>query len=119
MARQEEFEDFLVDVFVDSPDAEWLAGRFELDEDTFAKLGQEDVTVSGRTLSPEEGSQLRQEVLREWSGDEHAFNVSRAELREASTAEALKQAELDLTDTMRAYNRSEEPTSELQSLMRL
>ena len=111
MARQEEFEDFLYGVLIDRPDPDWLLSRYGLKPDDFDKLGREDVPspqlkpgeVQPRTLSVEEGEALKREVLREWAGDEHVFNINRAETRAKAAEQALKQAELDLTDTLRAY----------------
>jgi hypothetical protein len=101
MARQEEFEDFLLSVLAKQPDEEWLATRYSLSPEDLAKLQETD-------------PKRYAELLRDWAGDEYVFNVNRAERLAEATAQALKQAELDLRDTARAYGFVKAETQKLE-----
>ena len=114
LQKQEEFEDWLLDVLVDKPDEDWLYERFRITPDEWL-----DLSATGRLEKAAAGSEetitlTKEEVLQEWAGDEINFLDLRAELREAAAAEELKQAELDLADTMRALGAVSRETHRLR-----
>jgi hypothetical protein len=88
MAKQEEFNDFLMRVLIDNPEADWLAENFDLTPDQFAALKGSD---------PDEHAR----ILREWGGDEYHHKLSVLEAKLDAATQAAKQADLDFTQTLR------------------
>ena len=93
--QREELEDFLFEVLGESPNSEWLMTNHGLTEAEFDKLG---------TTPASEGAPTRQDIIRDWAGDEHAFQLGRAERQLAAAEYAEKQAVLDLNDVLRAHH---------------
>lgn len=106
MNRQEAFEDFLLEALAADPDDEWLTAGYGLTKGEFQKLGQEPVEViidgDQRTISIENGVDMRRTILRDWAGDEFEYNLQRAEAQEGAAQRGVEEAEWGLSMTMRA-----------------
>jgi hypothetical protein len=98
MAKQEEFEDFLYRVLIDSPDEQWLMEGHGLTKEEFLQMRRGEKT----DMPAAEQRATVDKILRDWAGDEFTFNIARAEARANAAREGLRQSELDLRDTMRA-----------------
>ena len=73
---------FFLEVFAGKPSDDFLL-ELGLDEDSFNKLGVEDVTVKSgdesKTYTVEEGKAYRLEVLEEWTGDKYYTELGELE----------------------------------------
>lgn len=85
LAKQEDFEDFLLEVFKDHPDEQWLFDNYGMAKAEFDDL-----------VNQEYGPAKRKEILREWAGDEFTYRQRQAELRVKSAQQALDDSQADL-----------------------
>lgn len=81
-----DFKAWLHDVFAFTPDEDWLLSQHHMTAEEFSKL------------TPEEARPIRED----WSGDSYGWRVDNLEHAHKAAKERLKEAKLDLMETMRS-----------------
>jgi len=82
-----EFKSWLHDVLAFRPDEMWLLTNHNMTLDEFD------------ALSPEAARPIRED----WAGDEYAWRIEQTELQLEGAKQRLKEAQLDLDETLRAF----------------
>jgi hypothetical protein len=95
-ANREDAYQFFIEVLAKRPPEEFLDEAYGITEETFAKLGKEDVTMvvgaESRVVTASEGVTIKREILEDWSGEVYRNGLIAAEARLELAQEAFEEA---------------------------
>lgn len=91
VSNPDEFRAILMEEMAGKPDDDFLSEVYDITQADFDRLGLEDVTLNekvetaqgtefvDRTVTPEQGARMRNEILDEWAGSNEANRLAEAE----------------------------------------